>query len=40
VDVAYLVLLVLEKLGIIWDVKRRPKRPKRYQSGPIALASA
>jgi hypothetical protein len=27
-DVVYLVLLALEKLGIIWDVKRRPRRPK------------
>jgi stearoyl-CoA desaturase (Delta-9 desaturase) len=26
-DVVYLVLLMLEKLGVIWDVKRRPKRP-------------
>jgi stearoyl-CoA desaturase (delta-9 desaturase) len=26
-DVVYLVLLGLEKLGIIWDVKRRPRRP-------------
>jgi len=27
-DVVYVVLLALEKLGIIWDVKRRPRRPK------------
>jgi stearoyl-CoA desaturase (Delta-9 desaturase) len=40
VDIVYLVLLVLEKLGIIWDVKRRPKRPKRRQPGPIGLAAA
>jgi stearoyl-CoA desaturase (delta-9 desaturase) len=29
VDVVYLVLLVLEKLGIIWDVRRRPRRADR-----------
>lgn len=28
-DVVYLVLLVLEKLGVIWDVKRRPRDPDR-----------
>jgi stearoyl-CoA desaturase (delta-9 desaturase) len=41
VDIVYLVLLVLEKLGIIWDVKRRPKRPERHQSAePIGLEAA
>jgi stearoyl-CoA desaturase (delta-9 desaturase) len=40
VDIVYLVLLVLEKLGIIWDVKRRPKRPERRQPEAIDLAAA
>jgi stearoyl-CoA desaturase (delta-9 desaturase) len=36
VDIVYLVLLVLEKLGIIWDVKRRPRPGK---ASPIARAA-
>ena len=40
VDVVYLVLLVLEKLGIIWDVKRGPRRRDRSESQPIQFAAA
>src|SRR5207247_11162427 len=40
VDVVYLVLLVLEQLGIIWDVKRRPRRRDRSESLPFGLAAA
>ena len=36
-DVVYLVLLALEKLGIIWDVKRRPRRPERAKPKPIGM---
>ena len=39
-DVVYLFLLGLEKLGIIWDVKRRPKRRDRTRSEPAGLAPA
>jgi stearoyl-CoA desaturase (delta-9 desaturase) len=35
VDIVYLVLLVLEKLGVIWDVKRRPRRPARSESKAV-----
>jgi stearoyl-CoA desaturase (Delta-9 desaturase) len=35
VDIVYVVLLVLEKLGIIWDVKRRPRRPDRSGSKAV-----
>ncbi|HEY6209004.1 MAG TPA: acyl-CoA desaturase [Gemmatimonadales bacterium] len=39
-DVVYVVLLVLEKLGIIWDVKRRPKRRERSGAEPVGLNAA
>ena len=39
-DVVYVFLLGLEKLGIIWDVKRRPKRRDRTPSEPAGLAPA
>jgi hypothetical protein len=44
-DIDYLIILVLEKLGLVWDVKRPSQkmvdkgimdgvvRPKRYQKG-------
>jgi stearoyl-CoA desaturase (delta-9 desaturase) len=38
VDVVYVVLLALERLGIIWDVKRRPRRQDR--SGRDAVPPA
>jgi stearoyl-CoA desaturase (delta-9 desaturase) len=39
VDVVYLVLLLLEQLGIIWDVKRRPRRP-RSRHLPLGVDAA
>jgi stearoyl-CoA desaturase (delta-9 desaturase) len=38
-DVIYLVLLALEKLGIVWDVKRRPKRA-RDRHLPLGVEAA
>jgi stearoyl-CoA desaturase (Delta-9 desaturase) len=37
-DVVYLVLLVLEKLGVIWDVQRRPTRPDGRKAPATANA--
>ncbi|TMB18124.1 MAG: acyl-CoA desaturase [Deltaproteobacteria bacterium] len=39
-DITYLVLLVLEQLGVIWDVKRRPRRPGQSQPTAVGLAAA
>jgi stearoyl-CoA desaturase (delta-9 desaturase) len=37
VDIVYLVLLILEQLNIVWDVKRRMKSPERFWSDPPGL---
>jgi stearoyl-CoA desaturase (delta-9 desaturase) len=39
-DVVYLVLLVLEQLGVIWDVRRRPRDRDRFDSQAVGLAAA
>jgi len=36
-DISYAVLFLLEKLGIVWDVKRRTKRPDEFWSAPLGL---
>jgi stearoyl-CoA desaturase (delta-9 desaturase) len=36
-DLAYVVLFMLEKLGIVWDVKKRTQSPEEFWSTPLGL---
>jgi hypothetical protein len=39
-DPSYYLILALERLGLVWDVKKTSRRPRGSRGPDISLASA